>query len=301
MDKTKWDRMSLTEKVRWRNTHPIKNSWYYVDKILAKEIAAKKSPECKVAKIIKIPQKLKDIDIKKLPKDYIFKANHGSKWLIKVKNGKDVHTGEEITNTILINYARKWMGKIYSNAKEKQYAFVVPRVFFEEYLEDIIDYRCFCFDGKVKFIMVDITHSGKILSSIYDRNWKRIHAHWIDPEGPNLRKPRNLAKIIGIVEKLAAGIDFIRMDVFVDDGDIYFGEFTFTPNRGYGNITPIEFDRLAGSYWTNITSSLGIPPGMKGMNFGSKVYTYAFIVTYPIALKIKHALDKLRIKNLVDR
>ncbi len=287
--------MSLTEKIRWRNKHPVKNSWIFADKILAKDIALQRAPGCKVNKIIYMPKNLDDIDISKLPENYIFKANHGSGWLVKVKDGKDVHTGEKITNELLIRYAKNWLGKIYGHGHEKQYLLIEPQVFFEEYLEEFSEFRFFCFDGKVRFIMIDTETPEGTKSTIYDVDWNRIKAHWRDPEGAEVKKPKNLAKFIHIVEKLALDIDFIRIDMYVKGNDIYFGEFTFTPNAGGARINPPEFDMLWGNFWTHDMSDikeLKVPHGAGHLSISSKIHASTRMKSRIFAHKIKKALNR---------
>lgn len=273
MDDITWQKMSLTEKIRWRNLHPVMNSWHFVDKISAKDIAKKRAPECKVAKILNIPKSIENI--KSLPKDYVFKANHGSKWVIKVKNGKNVATGEPMTDQILKEKSKDWLSRICGWGNEKQYIPITPKVFFEEFLNDITEFRCFCFEGKLKLIMVDVENNGKVKSTLYDRDWKRVHAHWRDPEGSDIKKPKNLPKIIRVVERLAKDIDFIRIDIYLKGDDIYFGEFTFTPNGGSVPIHPQRFDKLFGSYWTRDMAEneeLKVPTGTKRLTKGSTLY-----------------------------
>lgn len=294
MDNKRWSMMSLTEKIRWRNKHPIKNSWIFADKIIAKEIALQRAPECKVNKIIYIPNKPEDIDINKLPKDYVFKANHGSGWIIRVKDGKNARTGDMITNEMLIVQAKKWLSQIYSHGKEKQYALIEPKVFFEEYLEDFQEMRFFCFHGEIRFIMVDVHSHDGTKSTTYDTEWNRIHVHWADPEGDNISKPKMLDKIIKIIERLAKDMDFVRIDAYIKENDIYFGEFTFTPNAGNCKISPAEYDMIWGQYWTHDMAGkkgLIVPHGTSNLSItsmlDSKARTYSRIFTYKIKKKLR--------------
>jgi hypothetical protein len=295
MDDKRWAMMSLTEKIRWRNKHPIKNSWLFADKILAKDIVLQRAPECKVNKIIYIPKKPEDIDIDTLPKDYIFKANHGSGWVIKVKDDKNAKTGDDMTNEILIMQAKKWLSLMYGHGNEKQYSLIEPKVFFEEYLEDFLECRFFCFDGKVKFVMIDVHESDGDKSTIYDIGWNRIRVHWRDPEGDDIPKPKNFDKVVHIIEKLASDLDFIRIDVLIKGRDIYFGEFTFTPNAGSSAIHPPEYDMIWGGYWTHDMADkkeLKIPNGAGDLGFGSKIHSKTRLHGKILSYKIKKKLRK---------
>ena len=47
-----------------------------------------------------------------------------------------------------------------------------------------------------------------------------------------VKRPDKLEEMISMAEKLAEGIPFVRVDLYLADGKIYFGEMTFTPATG---------------------------------------------------------------------
>ncbi|MEB2284291.1 MAG: ATP-grasp fold amidoligase family protein [Myxococcales bacterium] len=260
--------MSFTEKIKWRSRHPIRNSWHFVDKIEAKSIAKQRAPECKIARVIET------YDFSS--SSYVVKANHGSGWCIRVKDGKEINTGKTVITDMLEKQAGLWLNKTYNRGRERQYVPIKPRVFFEEYIDDFLECRCFCFHGKLRFIMVDVDHSGEVRSTLYDVGWNRIRARWRDPEGFGMQRPSNLNKMISIVEQLAADMDFIRVDVYLKGPDVYFGEFTFTPNAGRGTIQPQRLDNIWGSYWKydmSDSQGLRIPAGVEKLNVTSRFLT----------------------------
>ena len=52
-----------------------------------------------------------------------------------------------------------------------------------------------------------------------------------------------------LVKKLSQGFEYVRVDLYNVDGKIYFGEMTFCPESGFGDISPVEWDYKLGSYW----------------------------------------------------
>ena len=46
--------------------------------------------------------------------------------------------------------------------------------------------------------------------------------------------------------KLAKDMEFVRVDLYVHGGKVYFGELTFYPAGGYTPITPREWDKKLG-------------------------------------------------------
>ena len=66
------------------------------------------------------------------------------------------------------------------------------------------------------------------------------------PEKP--RMPEQLDEMAVIAEKCAkyTGSSFVRVDLYVIRGRIYFSEFTFTPCGGYMPFKPAEYDKIIG-------------------------------------------------------
>jgi len=55
--------------------------------------------------------------------------------------------------------------------------------------------------------------------------------------------------MLEIAETLAAGHDFLRVDLYDVGGHVYFGELTVYPHSGFDPITPPEWDSVLGSLW----------------------------------------------------
>ena len=63
-------------------------------------------------------------------------------------------------------------------------------------------------------------------------------------------KPKELEKLLDIAQKLADHINnaFVRIDLYVINGQIYFGEYTFYPGGGFESFQPLEWDYTLGSW-----------------------------------------------------
>ena len=59
-------------------------------------------------------------------------------------------------------------------------------------------------------------------------------------------KPSCLDEMIDICRKLSADIRFLRVDLYLIQGKIYFGETTFFPSSGFGRFEPEEWDKKLG-------------------------------------------------------
>jgi hypothetical protein len=182
-----------------------------------------------------------------LPLPYIIKTNHGS--------GGHIFVRDQIDRADVIERLRvKLRENYYWCAREFQYLHIEPRVMIEEVLDDGVpggplDYRCWCFHGKVRLIQVD-THDHSALA-FYDPSWRKVDMRHRPARGgiEEVPEPANLAELIDVAETLSWGIDFVRVDLYQVQGRTYFGELTFTPRAGLYNFEPEGWDRQIGEWW----------------------------------------------------
>jgi len=222
------------------------------DKYLVREFVSSR-----VSKDILIPLlyetfKPEEIPFKKLKKNYIIKANHGSGTNIIIREG------EEIDRTKIISKCKDWLKKPYGHRNfEWGYQNIKRRIILEELLQDKdgkvpVDFKFYQFNGKCKLIHVDFERYGESRSrSIFNTSWELLDVQYEYPKGPYINPPKNLNKMIQIVEKLSIGFDFVRVDLYNHLGKIYFGEMTHYPGNGMEKFTPQSFDFELGKYWTN--------------------------------------------------
>ena len=52
-----------------------------------------------------------------------------------------------------------------------------------------------------------------------------------------------------VVRELSRAFAFIRVDLYESDGQVYFGEMTFTPLGGRMRFRPDEWDLTVGRFW----------------------------------------------------
>jgi hypothetical protein len=66
--------------------------------------------------------------------------------------------------------------------------------------------------------------------------------------GPVTPPPACLAEMIEVAEALGAAFDFIRVDLYDVDGEVWFGELTPYPGGGLDPFDP-ALNRLLGASW----------------------------------------------------
>ena len=86
----------------------------------------------------------------------------------------------------------------------------------------------------------------------YDTNWNKLPCYCDFPQiEEQINKPRNLERMLQIAEKLAEGLPHVRVDLYLlDDGEIKFGEMTFTSDSGACRWNPPEADLWVGEMFT---------------------------------------------------
>ena len=234
---------TFSEKIQWLKLYDsteIKNK--LTDKLLVREWIKEKIGDTYLINLIGVYDNPEKIDFSKLPESFVIKCNHGSGYNIVVKNKNEINKKKTIKKL------KKWLSEDYSlYSLELQYKNIKPCILIEEYIGDITkspdDYKIFCFNGKAHFIEY-LTGRDKLLQvAFYTPSWERIYFPYTYPQAEkDIIKPTKLDNMIEIAEKLSKAFSFVRVDFYIlPNGDIKFGEMTFTPAAGLCNF-PKEMD-----------------------------------------------------------
>ena len=183
-----------------------------------------------------------------LPDQFVLKANHGCGMLEIVKD-------KQITNYRRIyRETEKWKQTDYSKiGREWVYKNLPRTIVAEDLLLDTTgsipeDYKFFCFHGQVKIIQIDFNRFGDQRRNLYDKEFNLLDATLLYPNYDRpVEKPDNLEQAIEIAETLSAAFNFIRVDLYLMENNIYFGELTNYPGNGFVQFSPKSFDYKIGS------------------------------------------------------
>lgn len=204
-----------------------------------------------------------DIPFDRLLTEYIIKPNNAAgRWItVEGVNGLKKYDinythkeGLNLTNKEIINECKKWFETIHGvQWYEWVYQEIKPKlIIIEKLLREKSgkipdDYRFCMFDGKCK--MIYMTSPRLITFNYYDENWNVLDiARPGHALAPTIEKPKNFDKMIEFAEKLSKGFDFIRIDFYLVDDYIYFGEMTHYPGSGHAKF-PTDIDFKIGKYW----------------------------------------------------
>lgn len=232
------------QKVYWLRLYggtPLKTK--LADKFLCREYINNIIGEEYNVPLLGVWDTFEQVDFDKLPTRFVLKANHGCGFNIIVKNKKTMDKSK------VKKLFDRWLNTNYALVYcEMQYYRIPKKIIAEEYLEQLdgglYDYKIHCFNGQPIFCELigerDIDKcSAK--QAVYDLKWNLLEFTFGDFEQFDhlIDKPKCLEEMIEVSRKLAAEIDYVRVDLYVVDDRIYVGELTFTSSGGNNpNITP---------------------------------------------------------------
>ncbi len=240
---------TFNEKLQWLKLYD-RNPEYtnMVDKYEAKKYVSKKIGEQYIIPTIGIYKKFEDINFNELPNKFVIKPTHtsGNVFICKDK--------DKINYKKLKKEINKWLKRKYFYIhREWPYKDVKPRIIIEKYMIDrsgseLKDYKFFCFNGKVKMILVCSNRFSNLNKTFFDEQWTMYNfTEGGHQKEEKIEKPNNFEKMKEIAEKLSNDISFVRIDFYEIDSKIYFGEITFYPSAGYEKFEPQEYDEFFGN------------------------------------------------------
>jgi len=249
---------TFNEKLQWLKLYDRKPEYtQMVDKAAAKEYVAKIIGDEYIIPTLGIWEKFEDIDLDKLPNQFVLKTTHDSGGVVVCKDKKKFD----------INYAEKKLSSHLSNkpyyiTREWPYKYVKPKIIAEKLISnnngnELLDYKLYCFNGKVKCILVCSNRDEakkNLCLDFYDLNWNRMPFKFIEYSNNEnfFAKPDNLGLMLEFSERLSRNIPHVRIDFYEANGHLYFGEITFTTTSGYSDYEPDEWNYKLGS-WIEFT------------------------------------------------
>lgn len=244
---------TFSEKIQWLKLYNRRPEYTrMVDKFAVKDYVANKIGSEYVIPTLGVWDTPEEIEWDKLPDRFVLKTTHGggSGGVVICKDKASIDKQQVIEKLRaslrqdIAYYSCEW-----------PYKDVPRRIIAEEYLDpspvlkDLLEYKLFCFDGKVRFLKVNMGRSTGLHINFYNTDFELLPfgEAWYPPNPQaTVKKPENFDKMISIAEQLSAGIPLLRVDLYNVNGNIYFGELTFFPASGLENYEPAEWDRKIG-------------------------------------------------------
>ncbi len=179
----------------------------------------------------------------KLPQQFVLKANHGSAMVCIVQN-KEEERFEEVKAV-----TEQWLRTDYSEVGREWIYKDVPRKIIAEKLitgpggSVAYDFKFFCFHGKARLFHIDMDRFDEGRRNFFDEDFKPVDVTFrLPPKKEPVTLPSNIGEAKHVAEKLSEDFNFIRVDLYITEENIWFGELTNYPGNGFSRLLPDSYD-----------------------------------------------------------
>lgn len=242
---------SFNEKLQW-----LKLYWYdpkatiCADKYSVREYVKSKGLGHILNELYGVYENVDEIEFDKLPDKFVMKVTHGCGQNIICNDKSKINWEHEKKKF------RKWLNRShYYSSLEWVYRDIKPRIIVEKLIETDDgkmpkDYKVFCFNGEPKVLFVAMDRGeGTTKFDFYDLDWNNLPVKNYYPNSNNkLPKPANLEEMLIYSRILSEGFPHMRVDFYLEEKRVIFGECTFFHFSGNQPFEPMSFDYELGAY-----------------------------------------------------
>lgn len=246
---------TFNEKLQWLKIHDRKPVYTtMVDKYAAKDYVASTIGKEYIIPTLGIWDSFDEIDFDALPNQFVLKCTHDSGGLIicRDKTRFDYDAArEKISVCLKRNY--------YDVYREWPYKNVPPRVLAEKYMEETFhirdgaeqvlnDYKIYTINGKAMLCMINQDRGMHTTADYFDREFNWLDFTWgYSHAAVRPSKPKCYEKMFQLAERLAVQTTELRVDFYIINEQIFFGELTFFDGSGFDMINPQQWDEILGA------------------------------------------------------
>ena len=242
---------TFNEKINWLKLYQYPNDQKVIqctDKLAVREYVKSKGLETILNDLYNVYDDVSNIEWSALPNSFVLKCNHGCAYNIICDDKENLDIKDSIRKL------KKWLKEDFGKVTaEPHYSKITPRIICEKHLgKDILDYKFFCFKGVPKFLYISRAVGGShhgMKADFFNIDGSRTPFRRTDhhsfEETPKMMK--NIEEAERICRILSEDFEFVRVDLFEVDGDIFFSELTFSPCSGMMPIDPEDYDIKLGN------------------------------------------------------
>ena len=254
---------TFNEKMQWLKLYDRRPEYItIVDKHLVKQYIADKIGEQHVIPTLGFWESADQIDFDALPDQFVLKWNHGGGGsniiICRDKASFDRNAAIDILkkgqNNNTFWYGREWP---YKNVK--------PLIIAEMYMENVsgsgelTDYKIHCYNGVPKAVQVisnRFGEGGMRNDYFIPDTWENygLRRGNYSNSTCEVKRPAEVDKLLELSRILAKDYPFVRVDFYIVNHEVYFGELTLYPASGFNPFTPHEYDKIFGS-WIDLGSN----------------------------------------------
>lgn len=220
----------------------------FADRAEVRKYVARKAGSQHLIPLHGVYQELTEDIWESMPPSFVLKANHGCEMIKIIRNKeqsgfKEVRrTTEEWKQTDYATFGREWV------YKDLPRTIVAEKLLLDTTNSIPSDYKFFCFHGKVELIQIDFDRFGNQKRNLYDRDFNQLNMKLLyPPYSGSVSEPDNLKQAIQLAELLSGDLNFVRVDLYLLEDQIYFGELTNFPGNGFVPFEPEAIEYKVGS------------------------------------------------------
>jgi hypothetical protein len=245
--------ITFNEKLQWLKLYDRRPEYpIMVDKYAVKDYVAKIIGSQYIIPTIGVWDRFEDINFDTLPEKFVLKCTHdsGGVVIVRDKSKLDIEAArKKINRSLKTNY--------YLKGREWPYKNLKPRIIAEKYMEEkgkLVpeDYKVYCFNGEPKYIVCfhnRFNNREHLSETVYNLSWEpqniSLDNHFL-VSNIVCQKPECLDELITICKKMCKNHIQVRLDFYIIDKKIYFGEITLFTASGLQPMIPPELDRILG-------------------------------------------------------
>ncbi|HYS66811.1 MAG TPA: ATP-grasp fold amidoligase family protein [Paraburkholderia sp.] len=258
---------TFNEKILQRSLKPDPRFANLTDKLTVRDYVAAKLGSDHLIPLIAVPEVFDRQVFDALPNSFVMKANHGSSFVEVIRDKAQTSFDR------LEQIAARWLSTdFYQVSRERHYRKIRPRIFFEQLLLDQrghipADFKLHCFGGRegrpIMYILVISDRFGPSThGDVYDENWNHLNVAigYYKRSAAPAPRPKHLDSVLDAAVRLSEDFDYVRVDLYAPDNEVYFGELTFTPGAGVLPFTPDSIDYE----WGELLGEGRLQPSLNG-------------------------------------
>jgi hypothetical protein len=245
--------ITFNEKVNWRILRDRREILKWTcDKLAMKDYAS--SVQGATAHGLRIPRTLwsgtnvRELENVQLPERWVLKPNHRSGLVFFGQGQPNI--------PVLQKTVEGWLWSAEkADLHEWAYSKARPLLLAEELIgvpgSPPSDHKFYVFAGQVAAVEVHTDRFTNHSLRWYLPDWTPLEVTYGDSLlGPaESTPPGNFEKMLAIAGELGRSFDFMRVDLYNVDGEVFFGEVTPYPASGIERFDPASFDEELGAKW----------------------------------------------------
>lgn len=243
----------FTDKMQWRKLFQHDPRFaVFCDKLATRDHVAARVGAERLVPLLWQGARPEEIPFDRLDPPFVLKPSHSCGRCVLVRSG-------EVPDPDLLRAtAAAWLRHCHGSERiEPGYVNVPRRLMVERLLLSPSggpprEYKVLVFAGRVGLVQIlERSPRDRSLSLAYhDRNWAPVSLRFKTAPSPlPLPSPARQAEIITLAERLAAGIDHLRVDLYETAAGLHVGELTCYSWSGLSPVTPTEADIRLGALW----------------------------------------------------